>query len=365
MWEVRVYLGRDPDTGRKRYKSRTVRGPKREAERVCRDLVTEAEAAAEEVRSAEFPTVASWLDDWWPVKRDEISPTTASSWQSSVTLYLKPHLGDMALHEVRPHHLESMYRELVDSGLAASRVQKVHTVASVAFNAAVRRELIAASPAQAARAPAAERQEPTAPTPGEVRTLLEAAADDLDMFAFLVLAANTGARRGELCALRWCDVDLDNRVVTISRAVAKGAGRGAVVRQTKTAIVGRIAISRQAAAALERLQADRRGRASAAGVDLASTAFVWSQDVEGERPVYPDTMSARFAKTRDRAGVSGVQLRHLRHFAATQLLAAGVDVRTVAGRLRHARPAMTLDRYAAWVPARDRDAADLLDGLSR
>lgn len=74
-------------------------------------------------------------------------------------------------------------------------------------------------------------------------------------------------------------------------------------------------------------------------------------------------MSARFRRVRDEAGLPHVQLRHLRHFAATQLLSAGVDVRTVAGRLRHARPAMTLDRYAAWVPAQDRQAADILDGL--
>ena len=101
MWEVRIYLGRDPETGRKRYRSRTVRGSKRDAERVCRDLVTEAEAEVlSDDRSAEFPTVASWLDSWWAVKREEISPTTASSWQSSVELYLKPHLGEMALHEL-------------------------------------------------------------------------------------------------------------------------------------------------------------------------------------------------------------------------------------------------------------------------
>jgi len=53
--------------------------------------------------------------------------------------------------------------------------------------------------------------------------------------------------------------------------------------------------------------------------------------------------------------------RQFRHFAATQLLSAGLDVRTVAGWLWHASPAMTLDRYAAWVPARDREAADVLD----
>ena len=151
--------------------------------------------------------------------------------------------------------------------------------------------------------------------------------------------------------------------MTISRSVAKGAGGGAVVRQTKTGVAGQMAISEQVAGALGLLLEQRRAEARSVGIELPSSAFMWSQDACGSRPVYPDTMTTRFARVRAEAGVEHFELRHLRHFAATQLLAAGVDVRTVAGRLRHASPAMTLDRYAAWVPARDREAAGVLDGL--
>ncbi len=363
VWEVRVYLGRDADSGKKRYRSRTVRGAQRDAERVCREIVAEVEAAGLEESANGFPSVSAWLDDWWEAKRTTISPTTASAWQSSLELYLKPAIGDMSLHEVRAHHLESLYRGLVEGGLSAARVQKIHTVASVAFKAAVRRELIAASPASTARPPSVGRQEPTAPTPEEVALILRAALDDPELYAFLIVAANTGARRSEVCALRWCDVDLEQRVITISRSVVKGAGGGAAVRQTKTGTAGQTAISEQVTETLEQLRVFRTDAASLLGEQLPSTAFVWSQDVTGARPVYPDTMSARFARVRDEVGLGHVQLRHFRHFAATQLLSAGVDVRTVAGRLRHASPAMTLNRYAAWVPARDREAADVLDNL--
>ncbi len=150
-----MYLGRDAISGKKRYRSRSVRGTRRDAERVCRDLVAAAEvevaAEAREEPSRDIRSVSSWLDEWWAVKKKMISPTTASSWRSSVELYLKPEIGDMGLHEVRGHHLESLYRRLIDSGLSAARVQKVHTVASVAFKAAVRRELISVSPAASAR----------------------------------------------------------------------------------------------------------------------------------------------------------------------------------------------------------------------
>jgi integrase len=363
VWEVRVYLGRDADSGKKRYRSRTVRGARRDAEKVCRDLVAKIEAAASDGRANDFLSVSAWLDDWWEAKRATISPTTASAWQSSLELYLKPEIGQMSLFEVRAHHLEALYQRLVEDGLSAARVQKIHTVASVAFKAAVRRELIAASPAATARPPSVGRREPTAPTPDEVALILRASLEDPELYSFLVVAANTGARRAEICALRWCDVDLEERVIAISQSVVKGGGGGAAVRQTKTGVAGQTAISEQVAETLGRLHVLRVEAASSVGEQLSSTAFIWAQDVCGLRPVYPDTMSARFARVRDEVGLGHVQLRHFRHFAATQLLSAGVDVRTVAGRLRHASPAMTLNRYAAWVPARDREAAEVLDNL--
>lgn len=363
VWEVRIYLGRDPNSGTRRYRSKTVRGSKRDADRVCRDLVEHADAALPAHGDEEMPTLASWLDEWWASKQPSLSPNTVSAWRSSVELHLKPNLGEHPLHELRGHHLESLYRHLVESGLSPARVQKVHTVASVALKAAVRRELIAVSPAFSASPPAVARKEPTAPSVSEVERLLDACVGDLELHAFLVVSANTGARRGEICALRWSDVDLDGRVVTVRRSVAKETGSGAVLRQTKTGAAGRVAIGEQATAVLRQLLHYRRETALAAGEELPVDAFVWSQDVLGSRPTYPDTMTARFSQLRASVGLENVQLRQLRHFAATQLLSAGVDVRTVAGRLRHARPATTLDRYAAWVPARDQEAADVLDNI--
>ena len=141
-------------------------------------------------------------------------------------------------------------------------------MASVAFKAAVRAEVILASPAAAASPPSVPRQEPTAPSPAEVAQILEAAAGDGELFAFLIVAANTGARRGEVCALRWCDVDLDGRFATISRAVVKGSGGGAVVRQTKTGVASRVAISDEVVEVLVPIKRDRERLARLAGSPL-------------------------------------------------------------------------------------------------
>lgn len=74
-------------------------------------------------------------------------------------------------------------------------------------------------------------------------------------------------------------------------------------------------------------------------------------------------MTRRFRRLCDSAGLEGVRLHDLRHYVATQLLAAGVDVRTVAGRLGHRNAATTLNVYAHFVPEADRRAADVLAGL--
>ncbi len=97
-------------------------------------------------------------------------------------------------------------------------------------------------------------------------------------------------------------------------------------------------------------------------MEIATEAFVFSGDVIGAAPWFPDSVSRRFRRVADEAGLPNVRLHDLRHYA-TRLLAAGVDVRTVAGRLGHRNAATTLNVYSHFVPEADRDAAELLAGL--
>jgi integrase len=96
---------------------------------------------------------------------------------------------------------------------------------------------------------------------------------------------------------------------------------------------------------------------------LDDNGFVFSDDVVGSQPWRPDGVTASFVRLRDKVGLSSVRLHDFRHFAATQLLAAGVPVRTVSGRLGHANPATTLNVYAAWLQESDQVAATVLSDL--
>jgi integrase len=103
-----------------------------------------------------------------------------------------------------------------------------------------------------------------------------------------------------------------------------------------------------------------RANAAACRITLADDAFVFSNEVDGSEPWYPDTVSRSFKRLCELEGLQGIRLHDLRHFVATQLLSAGVDVRTVAGRLGHRNAATTLNVYAHFLEQSDRAAADVM-----
>jgi len=89
-------------------------------------------------------------------------------------------------------------------------------------------------------------------------------------------------------------------------------------------------------------------------------AYVFSHAVDGSKPFRPDNVTGFFTRVRDSLGLHDVRLHDLRHFTATQLIGAGVDVRTVAGRLGHSDPSVTLRVYSHALEERDRAAADIM-----
>jgi integrase len=193
--------------------------------------------------------------------------------------------------------------------------------------------------------------------------IAEAEKSDPDFAVFLRLAAVTGARRGELCALRWSDVDLVAESITIARAIVGERNDKLVEKDTKSHASRRIAIDPQTVNVLAGHRDRSEDRATSAETTLPERAFVFSPAVDGSRPWRPGGVSLAFIRLRKRAGVGAVPLHSFRHFAATRMLAAGVPVRTVAGRLGHANAATTLNVYSHWIEASDQTAATVLGDL--
>ena len=182
------------------------------------------------------------------------------------------------------------------------------------------------------------------------------------MGLFLRLAVVLGARRGELCSLRWSDVDVDRGEILIAGGVVRVHGQPLIGKDTKTHAKRRVAVG---AATLDLLKAHRVEQAKTAlacGATLAPDAYVFSHAPDGGSPISPDGVSHRFGKLARRLGVC-CRLHDLQHFMVTQLVAGGVDWRTVSGRAGHADGHMTLATYAHFQQAQDRHAADLMESL--
>jgi integrase len=355
-WQVRVSLGRDPETGRYRYVGRYVQGTKRDAQRAAAELVTEVDRGGH--RDDRRHSVSEMLDRWMAhIQTQGRAESTLARYQSCISANVKPYLGAKAITKVGPADLDRFYAQLTKTGLAPLSIRKSHTILSAAFNQAVRWGWIDSNPVLRASPPAVRGAEILPPTRQELKRLLEACASDhQDLGSLIYLAATTGARRGELCGLRWADVDLDLATLTIARSISD-ANQIVSVKDTKTHQARRIALDPTTVSVLRVHRQHVQERAIEAGARLSPVAYVWSQDLDAATPYRPDRITGAFRTLRDRLDMSHVTFHSLRHFTATTLAASGVGIRTIAGRLGHANPGITLRTYAHFLDAADREAA--------
>lgn len=165
----------------------------------------------------------------------------------------------------------------------------------------------------------------------------------------------TGFRRGELCALRWLHL-LVAGVLTVSRSISQ-PDRRTWEEDTKTHQSRRIALDSETVALLTGHRQLCMDRTAQLGIDLAADAFMFSPALDGSVHLKPRTVGQRYARLAKRLGIK-TSIHKLRHYSATELISAGVDVRTVAGRLGHGGGgSTTLPVYAAWVSEADQRAS--------
>ena len=360
VWELRVYLGRDPVTRKEKSVSRIHRGGKRTAQSALAKLVAEHSNGQKVTTET---TLGLLLDEYMAVNGPGLAPNTHREYNRLIRQRIQPGVGHIELRKLEPLHLDRFYRSLLSSGLSAGSVRGVHAVIRVALNQGVRWGWLGVNVAQAATPPKREKTSIQPPTVDMARRLL-AAADDHSPDAGLALrlAAVTGARRGELCGLRWSDIDRDRSVLTIRRSVACVDG-GIVVKGTKTHSERELPLDLVTLERLRRHRLVQDERAKLAGVRVHRDGYVLSVTGDALRPRHPDTLTRVFTTLRKKVGAETVRLHDLRHAAATLMLDSGVSLHTVQKRLGHAAASTTLDIYGHPVDASDVVAADLLGRL--
>ncbi|HWE65838.1 MAG TPA: site-specific integrase, partial [Acidimicrobiales bacterium] len=308
------------------------------------------------------------LNEWLDFAAPSFSPKTVATCRMYIDNPIIPAIGSISASKLTANDLDRFYRHLLEVGAnngpyAPATIKRVHGIIRRALTQGVRWNWISRNPAIDASPPRVPLREMKPPRPDEVVRLFRLAHEsDPDLATFIMLAASSGARRGELIALRWKDIDLHRATLTIERGIVLVNGE-LIEQGTKTHQSRRITLDAATFESLIQHRARMETIASLAGTTISSSAFIFSEVADASLPWRPDSTTRAFRSLCKKAQVEGVRLHDLRHYVATRLLSVGVDVRTVAGRLGHRNPSTTLNVYSHFVPESDQLAADALGNI--
>ena len=295
--------------------------------------------------------VAGYIAD----SESRLSPGTISFYRIGERL-LPAAFVQREVSTVRPMQIDALYNELRAGGASEHKVNRVHRLLSAAFGRAMRYEWTVNNPCASATKPKVQTKEITPPSPEEVRRIIKSAESvNPDLATCLRVAAATGMRRSELCALRWSDVG--EGTITVRRSIVEDDNDVLHIRETKTGSRGwrTVAVDAETMVAVNALRLRQADVARVHKLPPPTWCFSLDGGVTPFRPMYLTMSFARLS--------SETTLHGLRHYSATRLLGAGIAVPTVSKRLGHSSPAVTLSVYAHHVPQADLDAAAVMGDL--
>lgn len=332
------------------YKIRTVNGGKykyiygRDREEVARRL-TRAMSDRDSgfVYDCGSLTLSEYLDKWLKAIQGTISVGSWKQYETIARLHVKPALGKLKLDRVTALHVQTLYREKLDSGLSPRRVVYIHVTLHKALKQAVRWSLIPRNVTDAVESPKVRKKEIKPLDKEQVRRLLESARGN-KLEALYILAVTTGMRQGELLGLQWKDLDLDSGTLRINRTIF-----GGVVSPPKTAKSRRsIKLSRSALVALKNHERTSE----------------WVFSTKSGKPIDCTNLTKQSWKPLlKEAGLPDTRFHDLRHTCATLLLTKGVHPKIVQELLGHSTISITLDTYSHVLPNMQEKAVRAMEDI--
>jgi integrase len=297
-WEIKFDITRDPGTGKRRSKTETVRGNKRDAQRVLRQRLDALDKGT--FADAGKVTLGQWLTEWLSQAKHTTSPKTHERYGEIVNGHLIPNLGALPLAKLSAASIQSFYTKCLTSGrldgkggLSAQTVRHFDRVLNVALKRARALRLIAYNPVEDVEKPRVEREEMKVLDAAQATALL-AAARTTRLHAMIFVALGTGLRRGELLGLRWSDLNLAKASLTVAQTL-ETTKDGLRFKGPKTKRGNRtIALS---ASVVETLKAHRATQAVERlqlGLGRPSDLLVFTR-LDGE-PMQPDNTTKEFVR---------------------------------------------------------------------
>lgn len=291
--------------------------------------------------------LSTWIND---VHASQLKATTLERYKQVINKHLIPELGAIKLQDLRASHVQALYTNLLTRPTATGEplsprtVELIGTVLKIAIKYAVNvDEVMAVNPANRVPLPKGKGSIPAPWSIQELNTFLDVARTHR-LFFFFRLSAFTGARRGELLALKWSD--FDGSAITISKNRLSVSKQVLVQNSTKGGTNGqrRVPLDRET---IELFGAHRKRQLIerlALGEYWHDTGYVFTQ--ENGLPIYPHTPSDLFKKLVKKAGLRPTRLHDQRHLHATELLRLGEPLHVVASRLGHRDAMVTATIYA-------------------
>lgn len=298
-------------------------------------------------------TVQDLINEWLATVGPSLKPRTLAGYEWYMKQYVTPTLGTLALSKLTPTHLQRLYTSFQDKGLTRTAAI-VHARLHSAFNLAVLWNWLPNNPTERTLAPKHQYKRKEVWDKEELARFLEATEGHW-LRPLWIVAIGTGCRLGELLALRWTDIDMPGKLLSVHRSIQR-INRQWIETTPKTRAGDRlIALPQEAVEALRKqkiLVAERRLQA---GPDWQDRGLVFT--AENGAPLHPSVAQHTIRHTCHEIGIKAASPHQLRHLHASLLLKSGLPITAVSQRLGHANAAITMSVYAHALKKQDDEAA--------
>lgn len=317
-------------------------------------------------------TMEMFIPQYLEIAKESLSPTTYEFYTSIINRFILPMLGHHKISEIKPVHVQAFISQLnhIESAapnahkpISPNTVKRYLCVLQSIFRLAIKLGMIIENPASAQKLTMKKPVKPEIDifTKQEAAEMLAALETEPLQFQVLIqLAIMTGARRGELVALKFSDFDRVSNQVTIQRAAIKLSGEQAQIKPPKDYEIRTVSITPEMIQLVQQLQQEKQRERRMLGSQWQGDEWLFTQ-WNGEM-MNPQTPTKQFSKFLARHGFRHRKFHSLRHTSATLLLYGGVSLKQVQGRLGHG-DIETTNKYLHCLSEADEEAAGVLQSM--
>jgi integrase len=308
-----------------------------------------------------FETIGEYLESWLESVKTTLRPKTAIQYEQIIQHHIIPFIGKMRLKDLRPILVDQFYGKLLKDGIGVRTIRLTHSVLHVAFERAVKYELIFRNPAHGAQVPKKNTAEMSVLDESQVSTFLTAAQGSRYQVLFH-LAIVTGMRQAELFGLKWADISWTKGQLYVRRQAQRIPGQGCVLSEPKTKAGRRTIKLGEGTLNLLRQQSEKVAQNKAvAGRRWIDYDLIFPCSIG--TPLDQSNVLGEFYMVLENAGLPKIRFHDLRHTAASLMLNHGVPVIVVSKILGHSKPSVTVDIYGHLYNEMQDQAAQIMDDL--